>query len=120
MMRLVDIVNGLELEVLTPDVSLDGWVTAGYAADLLSCVMARARECTLWITLQAHPNVVSVSSMLNLAGVVITEGSHVPPDMIARAIEEGVPLLTTPATTYAVAGRLMALGIPEAELMASG
>lgn len=119
-MRLVDIVNDLELEVLAPDVPLDGWVSAGYAADLLSCVMARAREGTLWITLQTHPNVVAVGSMLNLAGVVISEGSHVPPETIARASEEGVPLLTTTATTYAVAGRLMALGIPEAELMGSG
>lgn len=119
-MRLVDIINSLELEVLTPDVSLDGPVSAGYAADLLSCVMARARDGTLWITLQTHPNVVAVGSMLNLAGVIVTEGSHVPNDTIARAIEEGVPLLTTAATTYSIAGRLMALGIPEAELLGSG
>ncbi len=118
-MRLAEIVNSLELEVLTPSVSLDVWVTAGYAADLLSCVMARAREGTLWITLQSHPNVVAVGSMLNLAGVIVTEGSHVPGDTIARAMEESVPLLTTTATTYAVAGRLMALGIPEAEVMGS-
>ncbi len=119
-MRLVDIVNLLELEVLTPDVSLDGGVSTGYAADLLSCVMARARAGTLWITLQTHPNVVAVGSMLNLAGVIVTEGSHVPNDTIVRAIEEGVPLLATTATTYAVAGKLMALGIPEAELVSTG
>ena len=116
-MRLAEIVNSLELQVLTPDVPLDGWVTAGYAADLLSCVMARAREGTLWITLQTHPNVVAVGSMLNLAGVVITEGSPVPPETVARASEEGVPLLATVTTTYRVAGRLTALGIPEAELV---
>ena len=33
-------------------------------ADLLSCVMAAAKAGALWVTLQAHPNVVAVASLL--------------------------------------------------------
>ena len=29
-------------------------VTGGYASDLLSCAMAKAKEGNVWVTLQAH------------------------------------------------------------------
>ncbi len=110
-MNLRQICEQLALEVQTAAHKLDRPVTGGYASDLLSCVMARAKEGNLWLTLQSHPNIVAVASLLSLAGIVITEGVAPDPATLAKAEEEGIPILTTSQTTYTVAGRLFALGI---------
>lgn len=42
-------------------------VGRGYASDLPSCVLVKAQQGNLWVTLQAHPNIVAVASLLDLA-----------------------------------------------------
>jgi hypothetical protein len=110
-MRLEEIRRLLSLEMRT-EAKLDREVTGGYASDLLSCVMARAREGNVWVTLQGHPNIVAIASLLNLAGIIVTEGALLDEATVAKANEEGVPLLTTAETTYSVVGKLFELGVP--------
>jgi hypothetical protein len=86
-------------------------LTGGYASDLLSCVMAKAKEGYVWVTLQAHPNVVAVASLLDLAAVIITEGVAPDQDTVERALQNRVTLLGSPHTTWAVVGQLSALGV---------
>lgn len=111
-MDLADIVQSLELQVCAgSDRLAEKEVTGGYACDLLSYVMAKAKEGNLWLTVQGHPNIVAVASLVNLAGIVVTEGSKIDPATMEKADQEGIPLLTTPLATYEVAGRLYALGV---------
>jgi predicted transcriptional regulator len=65
----------------------------------------------VWATLQAHPNVVAVASLLDLAAVIVTEGASVPPEVIAKADAERIPVLSSPRTTYWVVSQLAKLGI---------
>jgi hypothetical protein len=90
---------------------IDVEITGGYASDLLSCVMAGAKAGNIWVTLQAHPNIVAVASLIELAAVVVTEGVSPDPETIQRAQETGIPLLTTAQDTFAVVAALAALGI---------
>lgn len=110
-MIVQDLVVELGLHIHSPG-NLEREVTGGYASDLLSCAMAGAKAGNVWVTLQAHPNVVAVASLLDLAAVIVTEG--VAPDMetIERAQENGIAVVSSPATTYAVVAHLAALGIP--------
>lgn len=101
---------GLQGFCLAPS-GLDRDILGGYASDLLSCAMARAQAGTVWVTLQAHPNVVAVASLLNLAAVVVTEGVAPDAETVARAQENGVTLLGSPETTFTVVARLSALGV---------
>ena len=110
-MKLEEVCRTLSLTVRTAKGRLEREVTGGYASDLLSCVMARAQTGNIWITLQAHPNIVAVASLLNLAGVIITEGVEPDEATQTKAEEEGVPLLMTPLTTFAVVAGLTGLGI---------
>jgi hypothetical protein len=106
-LKVHDIVEQLQLDVLS-NADLSRPVSGGYASDLLSCVMAGAKEGNVWVTLQAHPNVVAVASLLDLAAVIITEGT-VPDDETAqKAREEAINLLTTPKDTYTVVSELAA------------
>ena len=110
-MKLEEINRQLGLETQTGVDKLHVEVTGGYASDLLSCVMAKAQAGNIWITLQSHPNIVAVASLLNLAGIIITEGMTPEATTIEKAEKEGIPILTTPLTTYTVVGRLFELGV---------
>ena len=109
-MTVGEMVETLGLSVISAG-NLEREVTGGYASDLLSCVMARARTGHLWVTLQAHPNVVAVASLLDLAAVVVTEGVEPDEQTLDRAAAHGVTLLGTVETTFTVVGRLSALGV---------
>lgn len=110
-----EIVDALQLDVVAGQQGLDRPITAGYVADLLSCVMARAKTGNVWATLQAHPNVIAVAALLDLAAIVVTEGSPVSDDVIAKANSENIPLLSTPHTTFWVAVELARLGVEPQE-----
>lgn len=110
-MTIQDMISALLLKVAAGKGNLANEITGGYASDLLSCVMAGAAEGNLWVTLQAHPNVVAVADLLNLAGVVITEGAQPDAETISRADEKGIPLLLTTENTFTIVGKLCELGI---------
>lgn len=114
-MTLEELCRQLSLGVRTAAGKLGTEVTGGYAADLLSCVMAKAQEGNIWVTLQSHPNIVAVASLLDLAGVIITEGMIPDATTVEKAEEKGVPILTTELTTFTVVGRLFELGVPGVE-----
>jgi hypothetical protein len=63
-MKLEELARRLELEVRTAQRRLDAEVTGGYVSDLLSWVMAKAQPGNVWITIQAHSNIVAVASLI--------------------------------------------------------
>jgi predicted transcriptional regulator len=110
-MNLKEIASQLSLEVCAGKEKLNCEVTGGYSSDLLSYVMARAKEGNVWLTMQSHVNVVAVASLVNLAGVIVTEGNRPEPATLEKANQEGIPILATQLATYTVAGKLYELGI---------
>ena len=110
-----EIVQALDLKVVAGSAALSRAITGGYCADMLSCVMARAKAGNIWATLQAHPNVIAVAALLELSAVVVTEGAEIPGEVIAKAEAEGIVLLSTPHTTFWLAGELVRLGVKAQE-----
>lgn len=96
---------------LTGGSQIDVEITGGYASDLLSCVMAGAKAGNIWVTLQAHPNIIAVASLIELAAVVVTEGVSPDPETILKAQETGIPLLTTAQDTFSTIVALAELEI---------
>ena len=113
-MLIEELVAELGLKILASG-ELRRKVTGGYASDLLSCAMAKAKEGNVWVTLQAHQNVIAVASLLNLAAIIVTEGIEPDHDTIVRAQENGVVVLGSTETTFVVAGRLYGAGIRGAQ-----
>jgi len=108
-MKLEEIRESLGLEEITRVEADDREVSGGYVSDLLSDVMAHAMEGDLWITLQTHLNIVAVSSMRKVAGVVIVNGRRPDEETVRKAETEGIPLFLTGMTAYETAGRLYQL-----------
>lgn len=111
-MNLQEIVDSLQLKPLTDFKDYAEVIpSCGYASDLLSCVMAGAAHQSIWVTLQAHGNIVAVATLLDLSAVIITEGAQPETATIAKANEEGINLFTTPEPTFAVVGKLWEMGL---------
>jgi len=111
-MNLQQIIDQLNLTILTESHDFAGISpTGGYSSDLLSCVMAGAKKGHLWITLQAHLNIVAVAALNDVAAIIITENAQPDAASIAKANQQGIVLLSTPRATYEVNGMLWELGI---------
>jgi predicted transcriptional regulator len=111
-MTLEEIIEKLDLELLTDSKDFSRMVpSAGYASDLLSCVMTGAPHQGIWVTLQAHANIVAVGALLELSAIIITEGARPDQDTLSKANHEGLTLLATGQPTFNVVGRLWELGL---------
>ncbi|NPV69134.1 MAG: serine kinase [Firmicutes bacterium] len=91
------------------DGPMDRTVTGGYCSDLLSDVMANAREGHAWITIQTHRNVIAVAVLTGVAAVIIAGGKQPDSDTLEKAAEEGVTVLLSGDPSFEVAGRLYSL-----------
>ncbi len=108
-MKVTEIVEKLGLKVFSGHEGLGREITSGYASDLLSDVMGHAESGSVWITIQTHRNVMAIASLRDISAVLITCGEKPGDDTMAQSNEEGIPVLGTELSTFAVAGRLYSL-----------
>lgn len=87
-------------------------ITCGYSCDLLSWVMAHGRPGMAWVTVQTHMNVVAVASLSDMACIVLPEGIVMEEAPLKKAREEGIAVLSSPLSAYAICGRMAQLDIP--------
>ena len=111
-MNLQQIIDQLDLTVLTRARDFASIrPTGGYSSDLLSCVMAGAKKGHLWITLQAHLNIVAIAALNDLSAIIITENARPDAASIEKANQQDVILLATSWSTYKINGKLWELGV---------
>ena len=109
-----EIVDLLKLDVKAGQTGLEKEVTGGYASDLLSDVIANAKEGDIWVTLQIHQNIVAVAFLNNIAGIVIVGGRKPDADTLSKAEEQGVVIMSSGLPAFELVGRLYELGIGKA------
>ena len=112
-MLLKDLVEGdLQLEILNKkEMDLNIQLNGCYTCDLLSQVLAKARGKSIWVTIQNHLNIIGVASMLELKAIIICESREVPEDVIIKADEEGIVVLSYPTSAYEIGGMLYERGL---------
>lgn len=110
-MKISEIVSSLQLGVAAGSEQIGREIGSGYASDLLSNVMGHASSGTVWVTMQAHQNIVAVASLTDIAAVIIAGGVIPDQHTIAKAESEKVVILTTTLSSYEAVGRLYSLGI---------
>ena len=111
-MDLEIIIKELDLKVLTKQKPFNEInPELGYVSDLLSCVIAGAPHHSIWVTIQAHPNIVAVAALAEISAVIITENAKPDETTIAKANDEGIVLLSTAKTSFYVVGKLWEAGI---------
>ena len=105
-MQVKDIISILNLKIFGGEQGLDREITGGYTSDLLSDVMGHADSGKVWITLQTHKNVIAIASLKELAAVVLIKGNVPDADMLAQAMDEGIPVLGTEEEAFETTGKL--------------
>ncbi|GAB1431982.1 DRTGG domain-containing protein [Spirochaetota bacterium] len=81
-------------------------VRSGYTSDLLSDVMAKAKDDSVLITIQAHKNSVAVATLVGIRAIVICNSRPVPDDMKEAAKSEGIAIYRTDLSQFEVSGLL--------------
>ncbi|MDR0730493.1 MAG: hypothetical protein LBF63_02420 [Treponema sp.] len=87
----------------------DSPLSGAYTSDLLSDVMANARDGGALITIQAHKNTVAVATLVNITAIVVCNSRPLPPDMLESARDEGIAVLLTAENQFTVSGKLYRL-----------
>jgi len=84
-------------------------LTGAYTSDLLSDVMANAKEGGALITIQAHKNTVAVATLVNISVIVLCNNRPVQDnDMLEAAKDEGIAVIRTKENQFTVSGKLYA------------
>lgn len=111
-MTIHEMVKRAGLEVKTAADQLDVEVTGGYAADLISTVMANAQQGNVWVTWHAHPNIVAAAMVTKLSAIVLVCGREPEEETIRKAEQEHLPILLSKLPAFELIGRLYGMGIP--------
>jgi len=108
-MKVKDLAAALEMKVVQPAGSEED-VSAGYTSDLLSDVMANAKDGSALITIQAHVNTVAVAALVGVPVIIICNERPIPDDMVKAAEKESIAVLQTEknqfATSYLVYAKI--------------
>ena len=110
-MELQEIIKSLSLKVENPSVDLNIEVKGAYVSDMLSDVIGNSKEGFLWITIQVHLNIIAVASLKNLSGIILVNGRVPAEETLKKAIEEKIPIMTSPLPAFDLVGLLYSLGL---------
>ncbi len=78
----------------------EGILETGYTSDLLSDVLAHAKEDSVLMTIQAHKNSVAVASIVGVEAIILCNNRPIPDDMVEAAEEAEIALFVTEMTQY--------------------
>jgi predicted transcriptional regulator len=110
-MKLRDVVNILNAEVIAGEDNLDMEIKTACAADLMSDVLAFVKAGSLLLTGLTNPQVVQTANILDIPAIVLVRNKKPSAETIALAKQLKIPLLTTKYVLFESAGRLYAKGM---------
>jgi predicted transcriptional regulator len=114
-MNVKDIIHIVSGTLLTPNVSLDREVNGGCGADLMSDVLASIKPEAVLLTGLSNIQVVRTAQMADICAIVFVRGKIPQPDIIELAMQENIPLITSPFGTFELCGRLYKAGLHSSE-----
>jgi predicted transcriptional regulator len=110
-LKLRDVKEILDAEVIVGENSLDLEVKTAFGADLMSDVLAFAKSGSMLITGLTNTQVIRTANVLDIAAIILVRGKKPSLETINLAKELKIPLLTTKYILFETAGRLYAKGV---------
>ncbi len=111
-MRLKQVSEILEAEVLAGEENLDLEIKMVCGADLLSDVLAFTKSESLLLTGLTHPQVIRTAEIVEIKAVCFLRGKRPPDETIELAKKSNIPLLCTSLLMYESCGRLYSHDLP--------
>lgn len=106
MKTVSEIIEAMELTVLTEVYQPDAKIKKGYAGDMLSHVMAHLQNDECWFTILNSMNVIAVASLNECPLVILTEDVVLQEAILQKAKSEEICVCTTSMDTYAACAAL--------------
>lgn len=102
-MKVKDLKEQIDLVLVAGEAGLGRTISGGYCGDLLSDVMANATEHCVWLTVQAHQNIVAVAVLKEMAAIIITCGNKPDKATCDKADQEKIPLFLSERSAFDLA-----------------
>jgi len=110
-MKVRDIINLLDAELLVEGNYLDLDVQSACGSDLMSDVMAYVKENVLLLTGLINPQVVRTAEMMDIKVIVFVRGKHPGQNVLDLAKEKGITVLKTNHPMFIACGMLYSAGV---------
>lgn len=107
-MTVRELIEQLNLKTLVEG-DLDREITDCYIGDLLSWVMGRAPEDSVWLTVMGNINSIAVATLADVSCIVLTENAALDENAKSKAEIHGVTILQTEENSYRTAVKLSKL-----------
>lgn len=110
-MTISDVINFLGCDLICGEQNLDKQLISACGADLMSDVLAFAKEGCLLLTGMVNNHVVRTAEMLDVLCIVFVRGKMPTDDVSELASECGITLLSCPQTLFEACGILYKQGL---------
>ncbi|MBN2726267.1 transcriptional regulator [Candidatus Mcinerneyibacteriota bacterium] len=111
-MRIKEIIDLLDGDVIAGEESLDIEVSSAYSADLLSDVLALTEGDTLLITGTVTLQVIRVAEILGITAIIFIRGKQPSEDVMDVARKRlNIPMIVTRKTMFETSGILYKNGV---------
>lgn len=110
-MKIREIVELLNAEVLCGEENIDNEVHSACGCDMMSDVLAFVKEQAVLITGLCNPQVVRTAEMMDMRCIVFVRGKIPPKEVIALAEEAGIVILASKERMYVACGKLYQNGL---------
>lgn len=111
MMQVSEIADILSCEIFTGQELSKNTIYYGCASDLMSDVLAFSQSGAVLLTGLSTIQTIQTADVADIKAVVLVRGKKPDADVIALAMEKGIPLLGTEYSMYEACGLLYGRGL---------
>jgi len=110
--EIIKLANGI---LLTSGIDTNIKISGGYGADLMSDVLAASQPDAVLLTGLTNPQVVRTAQMAEFRAIIFVRGKQPQSETLLIAIQENIPLITSPLGMFELCGRLHHAGLQSFE-----
>ncbi|MBR6743415.1 MAG: hypothetical protein IKL94_02855 [Clostridia bacterium] len=110
-MKISEIKEILDAEVIFGQEFLNRETTSAFGSDMMSDVLAFAREKSVLLTGLVNPQAIRTALMLDMPCVVFVRAKKLTDEVVALAKESGIAVLSTKFRMFETCGKLYAKGL---------
>jgi hypothetical protein len=114
-MNLTEIIKLVDGSNLTSELNLDIEIEGGCGADLMSDVLLSSQPNAVLLTGLTNPQVVRTALMAEFRAIIFVRGKRPQAETFQLAIQENMPLISSPLGMFELCGRLRSAGLPSFE-----
>ena len=106
-MKVSELIENLNLTVVTDSDYEDREINGCYIGDLLSWVMGRAQADNVWITIMNNINIVAVAALADVACILLCEDVKVDQSIIDKPNSQNIIIVSSKLTAFELAEKLV-------------